>query len=176
MTISNNTNFENNEVSHENEVIKDPQDRRRHLSKHDKQVMWRRNQVLTLLTKGCSIYECATVLKISSSTAARDAVFLKNDANRALKERIQNLGHEYSMTYRGLSECLKHAWGTLLEDSQSKNKVSVIALIADIYEKRMNLCTNADIINEALQHVATIQEVIQKLEAKEQLTNAGEKP
>jgi hypothetical protein len=59
------------------------------------------------------------------------------------------------MAYRGLSECLKYAWGELLKDSNnnSKSKVSVIALISDIYEKRMNLCTNANVIHESLSYV-----------------------
>jgi hypothetical protein len=57
MTFPNNINSDNESIeNNDNLPIKDPNDKRRHLSKHDKQVMWRRNRILTLLTQGCSTY------------------------------------------------------------------------------------------------------------------------
>jgi len=49
-----------------------PNDKRRKLTKHDKQVIWRRQKIFSLLVQGVtSTYDLASALHISQSTAAR---------------------------------------------------------------------------------------------------------
>lgn len=135
-------------------------------TQHKKHVNWRRNKTLTLLIQGCSTYEIAEILKISQSTAARDVLFLKKQAEEELKLHVKSLPHEYRMAYKGLSEVLRYCWSSLLSEG-TRNKVAILSLITDIYIKRMDLCTNAGVIEESLSLVEQARrEVIGELHKK----------
>jgi hypothetical protein len=93
MTYINNTNSENESTGdYEDLPIKDskPKDKSCKLTKHNKQVIWRRQMIFSLLVQGVtSTYYLASALHISQSTAARDVQFLKLQATEQLKFHIQ---------------------------------------------------------------------------------------
>jgi len=157
-------NINNEVIENDIELTNNEKRSRKQETKHKKHVNWRRNKCLTLLTQGCSTYEIAEVLKISQSTVARDVQWLRREAEEELKLHIQSLPHEYRVVYRGLSEVLKHAWGLLISGEGQRNKVAILSLITDVYSKRMDLCTNAGVIQESLSFVEQARkEVVDEL-------------
>jgi hypothetical protein len=144
------TNVNNETIENDIGLVTNGKRYRRQETQHKKHVNWRRNKTLTLLTQGCSTYEIAEVLKISQSTAARDVQWLRRESEQELRLHVNSLPHEYRMAYRGLSEALKYAWGLLISGEGQRNKTSILSLITDIYSKRMDLCTNAGVIQESL--------------------------
>jgi hypothetical protein len=169
MTYINNTNSENEPTgAYEDLPIKDskPNDKRRKLTKHDKQVIWRRQKIFSLLVQGVtSTYDLASALHISQSTAARDVQFLKAQATEQLKFHIQErLPWEHKICSEGLSQIIKHAWSIVLEGDAKSNKIAALSLIAQCYKDRLEIATNAHVVTEALQHVERMknQDTIQK--------------
>lgn len=130
------------------------------LTKHKKMMAWRRQNTLTLLTQGYNTYEIAQIMHTSLSTSSRDIEFLRNRAADELKKHIQSLPHEYQLAYRGLSECLKYAWRTLLSQEDYRNKVAILSLIASIYKQRIEMATNAGVIQESLSYVEQAKKTI----------------
>jgi ribonuclease HII len=162
MTYINNTNLENEPIGdYENLQIKDskPGDKRRKVTKHDKQVIWRRQKIFSLLVQGItSTYDIASASHISQSTAARDVQFLKLQAAEQLKFHIQErLPWEHKICSEGLSHIIKHAWSIVLEGDAKTNKIAALSLIAQCYKDRLEIATNAHVVTEALQHVERIK-------------------
>jgi hypothetical protein len=158
MTYINNTNSENESAGdYEDLPVKDskPRDKRRKQTKHDKQVIWRRQKIFSLLVQGVtSTYDLASALHISQSTAARDVQFLKAQATEQMQIHIsERLPWEYRICAEGISEVLKHAWRVVLEGEAKTNKIAALSLIAQSYKDRLEIATNAHVVTEALQHV-----------------------
>lgn len=132
-----------------------PNDKRRKLTKHDKQLIWRRQAIFNLLVRGVtSTYQIAETMKISQSTAARDIQFLKAQATEQLKFHIQErLPWEHKICSEGLSQVTKHAWSIVLEGDGKTNKIAALSLIAQCYKDRLEIATNAQVVTEALEHV-----------------------
>jgi len=169
MTHINNTNSENEPIGgYEDSPIKDSKlnDKRRKLTKHSKQVVWRRQKIFSLLVQGVtSTYDLASALHISQSTAARDVQFLKVQATEQLSFHIQErLPWEHKICSEGLSQVIRHAWSTALEGDAKTNKIAALSLIAQCYKDRLEIATNAHVVTEALQHVERIknQNITQK--------------
>jgi ribonuclease HII len=169
MTNINNTNSENEPTGdYEDLPIKDfkSNDKIRKLTKHDKQVIWRRQAIFNLLVRGVtSTYQIAETMKISQSTAARDIQSLKAQATEQLRFHIQErLPWEHKICSEGLSQIIRHAWSIILEGDAKSNKIAALSLIAQCYKDRLEIVTNAHVVTEALQHVERIknQNIIQK--------------
>jgi hypothetical protein len=167
MTYINNTNSENEPTGdYEDLPIKDskPNDKRRKVTKHDKQVIWRRQKIFSLLVQGVtSTYDLASALHISQSTAARDIQFLKVQATEQLKFHIQErLPWEYRVCSEGISEVLKHAWYIILRqpDNTRANKVAALSLILQCYKDRLEIASNAAVVTDALNHVEKMRNQI----------------
>jgi ribonuclease HII len=157
MTYINNTNLENEPTGdYEDLPIRDskPNDKRRKLTKHKKQVIWRRQKIFSLLVQVTSTYDLASALHISQSTAAREVQFLKVQAAEQLKFHIQErLPWEHKICSEGLSQIIKHAWSIVLEGDAKTNRIAALSLIAQCYKDRLEIATNAHVVTEALQHV-----------------------
>src|SRR5262245_57391455 len=118
MTHINNTNSENESTGeYEDLPIEDSKlnDKRRKLTIHDKQVIWRRQKIFSLLVQGVtSTYDLASALHISQSTAARDVQFLKVQAAEQMRTQIsERLPWEYRICNEGISEVLRYAWSLI---------------------------------------------------------------
>lgn len=167
MTYINNTNSENESTGdYEGLPIKELKDKRRKQTKHDKQVIWRRQKIFSLLVQGVtSTYELASALHISQSTAARDVQFLKVQATEQMQTHIsERLPWEYRICSEGISEVLEHTWCIVLKGDAKTNKIAALSLIAQCYKDRLEIATNAHVVTEALQHVERMknQNITQK--------------
>jgi hypothetical protein len=134
------------------------------------QLEWRRGKVQELSIKGFGITEISQVLKIPKSTIARDIEYLREAANENIRNHIQKkLPFEYSKCISGLEEIIKESW--ILAHSAEKlgntrDKLQSLALIKDTYNTKMDLLTNASLLQNSIKYVQ---------ETKENLSNKKDK-
>jgi hypothetical protein len=180
MTCINNTNSEKELTGdYEDLPIVDSKlnDKRRKLTKHDKQVIWRRQKIFSLLIQGVtSTYDLASSLHISQSTAARDVQFLKLQATEQMRTHIsERLPWEYRICSEGIAEVLKHAWYIILQqpDNTKANKIAALSLIVQCYKDRLEIATNAYVVTDALNQVDKMKDQVLGLveNAKKQSTD-----
>ena len=118
---------------------------------------WRRNKVFELSTKGFSQAEIATILKISEPTISRDISILKQEATKNIENHIkERLPYEYNRCISGLDEIIKESWLIASKaegKGDNREKLSSLSLIKDAYTTKMDLLTNASLLNDAVKFV-----------------------
>jgi predicted transcriptional regulator len=118
---------------------------------------WRRNKVSELSVKGFSQVEIARMLQISEPTISRDIEYLRQEANETIKNHIQKkLPYEYSKTLQGIEEIIKESWIVCInadKKGDTKEKLQSLALIKDTYNTKMDLLTNASLLQDSIKFV-----------------------
>lgn len=121
------------------------------------QLEWRRNKVNELSIKGFGLTEISRMLSIPKSTISRDIEYLREAANETIKNHIQKkLPYEYSKCIQGLEEIIKESWIILAQSEKlgnTKDKLQSLALIKDTYNTKMDLLTNASLLQNSINFV-----------------------
>lgn len=134
------------------------------LTKHQRQMVWRRHKVFQLMVQGITnTYELSHILQVSQSTCFRDVQWLKSQATKELRTHIQErLPWQYKVCSEGIASVLKHAWSLVLaEDNTTKaNKIATLSLISSCYKDLLDISTNASVVTEALQQVEKMKQEI----------------
>ena len=140
------------------------------------QLEWRRNKVDELGVKGFSLTEISRMLSIPKSTIARDIEFLKEAANETIRNHIQKkLPYEYTKCISGLEEIIKEGWliaAIADKKGDSKEKLQSLSLIKDTYNTKMDLLTNASLLQDSIKFVEQSKD---KETAYDQLIRSEEK-
>jgi hypothetical protein len=114
---------------------------------------WRRIQVLQLSSKGYSQIEISKKLQVDKSTISKDTSFLRKQAKSNIKKYIvERLQEEYEKCLVGISSILKEAWNTV-NSKDGKDKLHALPLAKDCYSMKLELLTNATVIEDALKFV-----------------------
>jgi hypothetical protein len=114
---------------------------------------WRRIQVLELSSKGYSQIEISKKLQVDKSTFSKDTSFLREQAKSNIKKYIdERLPDEYEKCLVGISSILKEAWNTA-NSQEGKDKLHALSLAKDCYSMKLELLTNATVIEDALKFV-----------------------
>jgi hypothetical protein len=122
------------------------------------QIEWRRFQVLELSSKGRSQSEIAKVLQVDKSIVSRDITFLRDQSKCAIKKYIdEKLPNEYEKCLVGLDAILKEAWDTVEQSSDKREKIQALSLAKECYGMKLELLTNATVVDEALKFVSSNQ-------------------
>jgi transcriptional regulator len=120
-------------------------------------ITWRRNKVLELSVKGFQQAEIARMLQISEPTISRDIEYLRERANETIRNHIQKkLPYEYTKCISGLEEIIKESWIVATEAEKNRNtkdKLQSLALIKDTYNTKMDLLTNASLLQDSIKFV-----------------------
>jgi hypothetical protein len=120
-------------------------------------IIWRRNKVNELSIKGFSQAEISRMLQLSEATISKDITFLKEEAKETIKNHIHDkLPYEYKKCISGLEEIIKEAWivATKAEKlGNNKDKLQSLALIKDTYNTKMDLLTNASLLQDSIKFV-----------------------
>ena len=126
-------------------------------SKMEQQIEWRRSKIFELSVKGFSQSEIARMLEIPKVTISRDISFLREQSKKNIKEHISDkLPLEYNKCISGLEEIVKEAWIICVnseKNGNTKDKISSLALIKDTYSEKMNLLTNASLLQDSIKFV-----------------------
>ena len=117
------------------------------------QIEWRRYQVLELSSKGYSQSEIGRTLHIDRSIISRDCSYLREQSKQNIRKYIdERLPEEYEKCLVGISSILKEAWNTA-NSQDGKDKLHALSLAKDCYSMKLELLTNATIVEDALKFV-----------------------
>jgi hypothetical protein len=127
-------------------------------TKKQQQLEWRRNKINELSVKGYLQSEITKIFDIDKSTVSRDITFLKEEAKETIKNHIQDkLPYEYSKCISGLEEIIKESWIVATQAEKignTKDKLQSLALIKDTYNTKMDLLTNASLLQDSIKFVS----------------------
>jgi hypothetical protein len=120
------------------------------------QVEWRRAKVLELLSKGDSQSEIAKTLQVDLPIISRDVYFLRQQAKHNIKKYIdERLPEEYEKCLVGLTAITKEAWNTAQQTEDKREKIQALALAKDCYSMKLELLTNATVVDDAIRFVSS---------------------
>jgi hypothetical protein len=122
------------------------------------QVEWRRAKVLELMSKGeTNQSEIARILQVDRSTICRDVDYLRQQAKENIAKYVdERLPEEYEKCLVGLNSILKEAWSISQGDDNVKSdKIKALALAKECYATKLELLTNATVVDDAIRFVAS---------------------
>lgn len=135
-------------------------------SQMKERITWRRDKVQELAVKGFGQAEISRMLQISEPTISRDVSLLKQEAEETIKNHIQKtLPYEYQNCLKGLQEIIKESWiiaARADKTGDTKEKLQSLSLIKDTYSTKMELLTNASLLQDSVKWVEQTKEKILK--------------
>ena len=121
------------------------------------QLEWRRAKVLELMSKGeTNQSEIARILQVDRSTICRDVDYLRQQAKENISKYVdERLPEEYEKCLVGLNSILKEAWTMSQTENIKGDKIKALALAKDCYAMKLELLTNATVVDDAIRFVAS---------------------
>jgi Trp operon repressor len=119
------------------------------------QVEWRRDKVQELCSKGYSQREILQVLQVGLATVNRDISYLRNQAKTNIRKYIdEKLPEEYEKCLVGLTAITREAWNTAANTEDKREKVQALSLAKECYSMKLDLLTNATVVDDAIRFVS----------------------
>jgi hypothetical protein len=128
-----------------------------HLSSHMEQqsIQWRRDKVQALSSQGSSQREISKILQVGIGTINRDIQYLRQQAKSNIKRYIdERLPEEYEKCLVGLTAILREAWNTSQHTEDRREKIQALSLAKDCYSMKLDLLTNATVVDDAIRFVS----------------------
>ena len=114
-----------------------------------------KRQVQELCSKGYSQREISQVLQVGLATVNRDVYFLRQQAKSNIKRYIdERLPEEYEKCLVGLNAITKEAWNTADNTEDKREKIQALSLAKDCYSMKLDLLTNATVVDDAIRFVS----------------------
>ncbi|MGA6991058.1 MAG: hypothetical protein WBX81_11615 [Nitrososphaeraceae archaeon] len=125
------------------------------MSTEVERLQWRRNKVLQLSSEGRSQPQIASILQVSLGTVNRDLQHLKRLAKADISRYInETLPLEYEACLIGLKAILAKTWDIANNPhSNEKDKLQAISVSMQAYSMKIDLLTNATVVERAVQFV-----------------------
>jgi predicted transcriptional regulator len=125
---------------------------------------WRRSKVQELASQGYNQSEISRILQISQPTINRDITFLRQQAKENIKKYIdERLPEEYEKCLIGLTAITKEAWNTAQDTEDKREKIQALSLAKECYSMKLDLLTNATVVDDAIRFVSQKSEDNEKL-------------
>jgi predicted transcriptional regulator len=116
---------------------------------------WRRSKVQELSSQGYNQSEISRILQISQPTINRDMTYLRQQAKENIKKYIdERLPEEYEKCLVGLAAITKEAWNTAQNTEDKREKIQALSLAKDCYSMKLDLLTNATVVDYAMRFVS----------------------
>jgi len=146
------------------------------LSSQVERLEWRRNKVLELSSQGHSQPEIARVLQVGWGTVNRDLSYLRNQAKDNIRKYIdERLPEEYEKCLVGLNSIVKEAWITSQQTHDRREKMQALSLAKDCYAMKLDLLTNATVVDDAIRFVSGHDKPTTSISSKTGMTVAEKK-
>ncbi len=118
-------------------------------------LQWRRCQVMELSSKGYNQSEIGKILQLDKWTISRDIAYLREQSKENIKKYVDELlPLEYEKCLTGLTAIHKEAWKTVQESKDERQKLQALSLAKDCYGMKLELLTNATVVDEAIRFVS----------------------
>ncbi len=112
-----------------------------------------------MISKGNSQTEIAGILQVDLSIISRDVSYLRQQAKQNIKKYIdERLPEEYEKCLVGLTSILKEAWNTATNTEDKREKIQALSLAKECYGMKLDLLTNATVIDDAIRFVSDKQQ------------------
>src|SRR6187200_2361629 len=132
----------------------------------EQQVQWRRDKVQELCSKGYSQREISQTLQVGLATVNRDISYLRNQAKTNIKKYIdERLPEEYEKCLVGLNAITKEAWNTAQQTEDRRERIQALSLAKECYSMKLDLLTNATVVDDAIRFVSERSNEKEKMEA-----------
>jgi hypothetical protein len=125
------------------------------LNSYMERLEWRRNKVLELSSQGHSQPEIARILQIGLGTVNRDLSYLRQQSKQNIRKYIdEKLPEEYEKCLVGLNAITKEAWNTAQSTEDRREKIQALSLAKECYSMKLDLLTNATVVDDAIRFVS----------------------
>jgi predicted subunit of tRNA(5-methylaminomethyl-2-thiouridylate) methyltransferase len=118
--------------------------------------------------------EIARILHVDRSIICRDVAYLRQQVKENIARYVdERLPEEYEKCLVGLNNILKEAWTmTQTDDSIKSDKIKTLALAKECYAMKLELLTNATVVNDAIRFVAShvVSTIAEKANSDERVT------
>jgi hypothetical protein len=127
------------------------------------QIEWRRSKVAELDSQGHSQAEISRILQVSIGTVNRDLSTLRQQAKENIKRYIdERLPEEYEKCLVGLNAITREAWNTAEQTEDKREKIHALSLAKECYSMKLDLLTNATVVDDAIKFVSSNQKGCQQ--------------
>ena len=139
------------------------------------QIEWRRYQVLELSSKGHSQSEIARILQIDKSIISRDSSYLREQSKQNIRKYIdEKLPEEYEKCLVGLTSIQKEAWSAAERADNVREKIQALSLAKECYGMKLELLTNATVVDDAMRFVSAHRIREKKIETETEVISKAE--
>ena len=122
----------------------------------DNRIDWRISKVQELNSQGHSQREIAQILQVPNGTVNRDLSYLRQQAKSNIRKYIdERLPEEYEKCLVGLTAILREAWSTSQQTEDRREKIQALSLAKECYSMKLDLLTNATVVDDAITFVAS---------------------
>jgi predicted transcriptional regulator len=145
-------------------------------SVNNKSLEWRRSKVSELSSQGYNQSEISRILQISQPTINRDLSYLRQQAKDNIKRYVdERLPEEYEKCLVGLNAITREAWTTAQQTEDKREKIQALSLAKECYSMKLELLTNATVVDDAIRFVSQKSKDREKLKSFSGNTNEEEK-
>jgi hypothetical protein len=130
-----------------------------------RELEWRRAQVLELASKGYNQREIAARLQLDTAAVNRDIMFVRQRAQDSLQNHIHEvipMGYQKCMA--GMKSNLRETLEIAATVSDPRVKLQARAIVSDCYKFILDMSTNAGIVSDALKYVTQKTEQVNTLQ------------
>jgi Trp operon repressor len=136
---------------------------------------WRRSKIQELSSKGNCQRQIAQILQVSNGTVNRDLSILRQQAKDNIKGYIdEKLPEEYEKCLVGFTAITKEAWNTAQNTEDKREKIQALSLAKECYSMKLDLLTDATVVDYAIRFVYQKSKDNEKLEPLRN-SNEGDK-
>ena len=113
-------------------------------------------------------------MQISRPTITRDIQYLSECAKQNIKRYVdERLPEEYEKCLVDLTAILREAWAASQQTQDKREKIQALSLAKECYSMRLDLLTNATVVDDAIRFVSeksSIEPVSEKYKIDDSVT------
>jgi hypothetical protein len=109
----------------------------------------------------------ASILQVSIGTVNGDLSYLRQQAKSNIRRYIhERLPEEYEKCLVGLTAILRKAWNTSQQAEDRREKIQALSLAKECYSMKLDLLTNATVVDDAIRFVSESEKSKTKIQSK----------
>jgi hypothetical protein len=114
------------------------------------------------------------MLQVDRSIISRDIAHIREQSKDNIRRFIdERLPEEYEKCLVGLTAILREAWNTSQQTEDRREKIQALSLAKDCYSMKLDLLTNATVVDDAIRFVS---EKSKDKEKEEQVKSSSSSP